>query len=107
MGCNAVESSDRTVLILQDRGTGQDQKHLAFGRDRIVQTTSSSDGNWAISVVKARGREEYVAMLLDLAHCKSRQTLDIPGRPNTVTFSLDAATLAFAEGQKSISLLEP
>jgi len=102
--CRVELSPDRQTLELVSGIPALARDHVPLGDYRAQLVTHSSDGRWAVAYAKLRGANQYAALVIDLQGCGLRQTYELPGMGESVSFDLDSAVLRHSHGEKRIDL---
>jgi len=100
-------SGDRSSIALTDTGTNQDRATVSLGQDHVQQLFKSPDGAWAVAVFKLRGREQYGAVVLDLAGCAQGETADLSAAADSAQFNGAEVALALKGGASQNLPLKP
>lgn len=102
--CQVELSPDRQTLELVSGAQALARDHVALGDYRAQSVTHSPDGRWAVAYTKLRGAKQYAALVIDLQRCGLRQTYELPGAGESVSFDLDHAVLRYGRSEKRIDL---
>jgi hypothetical protein len=103
--CSAWLLDDRSTIALGD--SAGDRKHVALGQDHVQQIFTSPDGAWAVAVFKVRGRTQYGAVVLDLAHCAQSDSVDLTNAADAAEFNGTEVALTSKSGTNQSLSLKP
>lgn len=104
--CRPQVAPDRQSITL----LGADalpRSHVPLGEFRVQKIFQSSDGLWAVAITKLRGAEEFAAMTIDLARCKSLDAIGLSAPASAIEFEKDGAVLQLPNAKQRIHFASP
>ena len=104
--CRPQVAPDRQSITL----LGADalpRSHVPLGEFRVQKIFQSSDGLWAVAITKLRGADEFAAMTIDLARCKSLDAIGLSAPASAIEFEKDGAVLQLPNAKQRIHFASP
>jgi len=104
--CRPQVAPDRQSITL----LGADalpRSHVPLGEFRVQKIFQSPDGSWAVAITKLRGADEFAAMTIDLARCKSLDAIGLSAPASAVEFEMDSALLQLPNAKQRIHFASP
>jgi hypothetical protein len=92
-------SEDRTTIILAN-SSGEEQKFIPLGQDRVQKIFNAPNGKWSLIVCKVRNQQQFFAFAVDLKSGEQQKTLEIPSAPQNVAFEREEVVMNFAGGDR-------
>ena len=93
-------SSDNTTVILRTP-SGDAEKHIALGQDRVQKIFNAADETWSLVVFKVRGQQQYRALAINLVTGSAQDDtqVPIPSVPDGVDFKKGEVVMSFRGGE--------